>query len=200
MNSWRPSPLSLQIYEKYSVLPNFFVKRCLFFLKLVRIVGLCFLHQQEINAERGGSADKPGGRFFYSTENLYLCAMNNQGLLSLAQLILPSEILSNFEVVRVEEEASLIRIYLDESVKAEYKENPEIESKGFCEAVTIRDFPIRDKGVDLIVRRRKWYDKQNNRYFSDSYELKAEGTRYSKEFAAFLKGVYGDDSYDLPFA
>ena len=66
--------------------------------------------------------------------------MNNQGLLALAQLILPSEILSNFEVVRVEEEASLIRIYLDESVKAEYKENPEIESKGFCEAVTIRDF------------------------------------------------------------
>ena len=36
--------------------------------------------------------------------------MNNQGLLALAQLILPSEILTNFEVVRVEEEASLIRI------------------------------------------------------------------------------------------
>lgn len=147
-----------------------------------------------------GSPDKSGGEFFNSIENLYLCTMNNQGLLALAQLILPSEILSNFEVVRVEEEASLIRIYLDESVKAEYKENPEIESKGFCEAVTIRDFPIRDKGVDLIVRRRKWYDKQNNRYFSDFYDLKAEETRYSKEFAAFLKGVYGDDSYDLPFA
>ena len=147
-----------------------------------------------------GSPDKSGGKFFNSIENLHLCTMNNQGLLALAQLILPSEILSNFEVVRVEEEASLIRIYLDESVKAEYKENPEIESKGFCEAVTIRDFPIRDKGVDLIVRRRKWYDKQNNRYFSDSYDLKAEETRYSKEFAAFLKGVYGDDSYDLPFA
>ena len=151
-------------------------------------------------AQAHGSPDKSGGKFFNSIENLHLCTMNNQGLLALAQLILPSEILSNFEVVRVEEEASLIRIYLDESVKAEYKENPEIESKGFCEAVTIRDFPIRDKGVDLIVRRRKWYDKQNNRYFSDSYDLKAEETRYSKEFAAFLKGVYGDDSYDLPFA
>ena len=153
-----------------------------------------------MDEHKKGSPDKSGGKFFNSIENLHLCTMNNQGLLALAQLILPSEILSNFEVVRVEEEASLIRIYLDESVKAEYKENPEIESKGFCEAVTIRDFPIRDKGVDLIVRRRKWYDKQNNRYFSDSYELKAEGTRYSKEFAAFLKGVYGDDSYDLPFA
>ena len=64
----------------------------------------------------------------------------NQGLLALAQLILPSEILSNFEVVRVEEEASLIRIYLDESVKADYKENPLIESKRFCYAVTIRNF------------------------------------------------------------
>lgn len=126
--------------------------------------------------------------------------MNNQGLLALAQLILPSEILSNFEVVRVEEVSSLTRIYLDESAKADYKENPEIESKGFCEAVTIRDFPIRDKSVGLIVRRRKWYDKQNNRYFSDSYGMKAEGTSYSKEFATFLKEVYGDDSHDLPFA
>ena len=159
-----------------------------------------FMQQYGGHTTNNGSPDKSGGKFFNSIENLHLCTMNNQGLLALAQLILPSEILSNFEVVRVEEEASLIRIYLDESVKAEYKENPEIESKGFCEAVTIRDFPIRDKGVDLIVRRRKWYDKQNNRYFSDSYDLKAEETRYSKEFAAFLKGVYGDDSYDLPFA
>ena len=55
--------------------------------------------------------------------------MNTQGLLALAQLILPSEILSNFEVVRVEEESSLIRIYLEESVRAEYK-NPKRESKG----------------------------------------------------------------------
>ena len=40
---------------------------------------------------------------------------------------------------------------------------------------------------------RRWYDKENNRYFSDTYHLKAEGTRYPKEFAAFLKGVYGDE-------
>ena len=126
--------------------------------------------------------------------------MSNQGLLALAQLILPSEILSNFEVKRVEEESSLIRIYLDELVKPEYGENPDMESKGFSDAVTIRDFPIRNKGVDLVVRRRKWYDKVNKRYFSETYDIKAEGTRYSKEFAAFLKGLYGDDSYDLPFA
>ena len=115
-------------------------------------------------------------------------------------MILPSEILSNFEVTRVVEETSLIRIYLDEAFRQEYKGNSDFVSKGFCEAVTIRDFPIRDKGVDLIVRRRKWYDRRNRRYFSAPYDLKAEGTRYSKEFAAFLKGLYGDYPYDLPFA
>ena len=155
---------------------------------------------KEQEGESEGSADKPEERYFDSTENQQPCTMSNQGLIALAQLILPSEILSNFEVVRVEEVSSLTRIYLDESAKADYKENPEIESKGFCEAVTIRDFPIRDKSVGLIVRRRKWYDKQNNRYFSDSYGMKAEGASYSKEFATFLKEVYGDDSHDLPFA
>ena len=73
---------------------------------------------------------------FIFPENFIPFRHENHGLLALAQLILPSEILSNFEVVRVEE-ASLIRIYLDESVKADYKENPLIESKGFCHALSL---------------------------------------------------------------
>ncbi|MCM1908245.1 hypothetical protein NCY98_19410, partial [Phocaeicola vulgatus] len=54
---------------------------------------------QELNNKMAGgdlgSPDKSGGKFFNSIENLHLCTMNNQGLLALAQLILPSEILSN---------------------------------------------------------------------------------------------------------
>ena len=87
--------------------------------------------------------------------------MKNQGQLALAQLILPSEILSNFEVVCVEEEASLIRIYLDESVKADYKENPLIESKGFCDAVTIRNFQgFREKILEKGEEKEKIGDSQ----------------------------------------
>ncbi|ERI81522.1 hypothetical protein HMPREF1981_03147 [Bacteroides pyogenes F0041] len=66
--------------------------------------------------------------------------MEHQGLLSLAQLLLPSDTLLNFEVVRVEEDNSLIRIYLDE-IKDSYKKNSDLESKGFRKAVVIRDFP-----------------------------------------------------------
>ena len=126
--------------------------------------------------------------------------MDINGLIALAQIILPKEILLNFDVVKVEEDSSLIRIHLDEKIKEEYRDNPNIESKGFCEVATIRDFPIRDRGVDLVVRRRRWFDKSKGCSFSDKYDLKAEGTRYSKEFAAFLKELYGDDPYDLPFA
>ena len=87
--------------------------------------------------------------------------MKNQGQLALAQLILPSEILSNFEVVRVEE-ASLIRIYLDESVKADYKENPLIESKRFCDAVTIRNFQgFREKILEKGEEKKKIGDSRN---------------------------------------
>ncbi|GAE17169.1 ISAon1 family transposase N-terminal region protein [Bacteroides pyogenes] len=78
-----------------------------------------------------------------------------QGLLSLAQLLLPSDILLKFKEVRIEEDNSLIRIYLDEMLMDSYKKNSDLESKVFREAVVIRDFPIRNKGVDLIVRRRR---------------------------------------------
>ena len=72
----------------------------------------------------------PGGRIFDSTENLYLCAMNNQGLLALAQLILPSEILTNFEVVRVEEEASLSASILTNRLRLNIKRTQRLNPKG----------------------------------------------------------------------
>ena len=98
---------------------------------------------------------------FIFPENFISLRHENHGLLALAQLILPSEILSNFEVVRVEEEASLIRIYLDESVKADYKENPLIESKGFCDAVTIRNFQgFREKILEKDEEKKKIGDSR----------------------------------------
>lgn len=127
--------------------------------------------------------------------------MDTDGLLLLAQVVLPTDILKRFTITKVESDNSDIRIYLDEITDATLLEDFDIESKGFTEPVTVRDFPIRDKGVDLIVRRRRWCHKSTNKSFTLPFEdLKAEGVRYSKEFAAFLKEVYGDQTYELPFA
>ena len=116
-------------------------------------------------------------------------------------MFLPTDIIKRFTITKVESDNSDIRIYLDEIADDTLVANPDIESKGFTEPSTVRDFPIRDKGVDLIARRRRWHCRSTNSSFSVPFEgLKAEGVRYSKEFAAFLKEVYGDQTYDLPFA
>lgn len=127
--------------------------------------------------------------------------MENSMLESLVSFMLPSNILSRFTIVKVESNAETLFIHLDEIASADYVNDPNIESKGFLSPVTVRDFPIRDKAVGLIVRRRRWKDLRTGKCFTAPYDdVKEEGTRYSKEFAAFLKDVYGEESYDLPFA
>lgn len=121
--------------------------------------------------------------------------------------MLPSNILSRFVLVRVESTNDTISIHLDEKIPSDYQSNPNIESKGFLSPVTVRDFPTREKTVDLIVRRRRWLDLHTGKCFTLPYngftlpynDIKSENTRYSKEFAAFLKEVYGDEAY-APFA
>lgn len=67
-----------------------------------------------------------------------------------------------------------------------------LESKGFLPAVEIRDFPIRDNKVTLYVRWRKWIDRTTHQIICNTFELTANGTRHSKEFASFLKGLLGE--------
>ena len=51
------------------------------------------------------------------------------------------------------------------------------------------DFPIRDRKVILHVRRRRWIDGEGHNVVLDRYDLVADGTSYSKEFADALKKV-----------
>ena len=61
---------------------------------------------------------------------------------------------------------------------------------------------IRDHKVILKIRRRRWTDLRTGKSFSIPIDLDvvAKGTRYSKEFGAFLKETYGDIPSDLPYA
>ena len=76
------------------------------------------------------------------------------------------------------------------------------ESKGFMCPVNVTDFPIRDHKVILVIRRRRWTDLCTGKSFSlpIALDVACQGTRYSKEFGAFLKETYGDIPDDLPYA
>lgn len=62
---------------------------------------------------------------------------------------------------------------------------------GFLPECKITDFPLRDRKMTLIVKRRRWKDEKTGESISNDYKLVAEGTRHSVEFAAFLKEVLG---------
>ena len=131
--------------------------------------------------------------------------MESTMLEQLARIVLPSEILERFEIVQIETDEEDIdsmsmTIHLDERINAEYHANDGYESLGFMEAVSVTDFPIRDHKVVLKLRRRRWKNKQTGESFVEKISVTEKGTRYSKEFAAFLKETYGDIPSDLPYA
>ena len=141
--------------------------------------------------------------FFLFHSILYLCIMNM--LEQLARIVLPKEILDNFDIVKIETDESDIdsmsmTIYLDERMNAYLQKSEDYESKGFMDAVRITDFPIRDHKVILVLRRRRWKNKETGETFVDRISVTESGTRYSKEFAAFLKETYGHIPDDLPYA
>lgn len=112
---------------------------------------------------------------------------------SLLKYLLPRELLDYFELIEFSEsQENILSFYLDEKsvIPAGHSEK-QLVSHGFDDPVTIQDFPLRQKRVYFVVRRRKWKDKATGKLYSRTWDLTARGTSYSKEFAAFLKELFG---------
>lgn len=130
----------------------------------------------------------------------------NKNLEFLLGFILPESILDWFEFVNVTEEPiepkkdelfkSRLHIYLDERDNRT-NEHLYLNPNGFTEPTEVADFPIRDHKVMLHIRRRRWKDEAGHNVILNIYPITAEGTRYSEEFAAFLKGSVGYDPGDF---
>ncbi len=111
---------------------------------------------------------------------------------ALIQVILPKEIFDYFDLLKLEVNEQGIHAYLDEEniVPTGY-ENEKLISKGFHSSITIQDFPIRDKPLFLHVRRRRWQIESTGAVISRDWDIVAKGTRLTKDFATFLKGILG---------
>lgn len=117
---------------------------------------------------------------------------SNAHLLTLVQYVLPEEIFQYFEIIKIEEQGKELHIYLDEIPEIpESFSSFKLSSKGFHEEAIIKDFPIRNKACLLHVRRRRWLNEDTNKVVSREWDLTADGTRYTQDFATFLKGLIG---------
>jgi transposase len=109
---------------------------------------------------------------------------------NLIKYILPKGILDYFTIVKVEEIFEQLYISLEEknTVPSEYS-NKRILSKGFFKTTIVQDFPVRGMPVFLRIKRRRWKLVDTGEIVFRNWELVAEGTKYTQEFATFLKGL-----------
>ena len=135
-------------------------------------------------------------------------SIDPQKYVFMSSFLLPEGMLDYFDVVRIDEEAlpqekvyrgGILHIYLDE-LDNRTKEQESLISNGFTEPTLINDFPIRDRKVVLHIRRRRWIDAEGHNVVLNVYNLATKGTRYSEEFAAFLKERLGYLPSDGTFA
>lgn len=73
----------------------------------------------------------------------------------LANLMLSSQILDYYAVVKVEQGTTLIEISPDETCPESYKLDETIESKSFMGSPTITNIPLRDHVLLFHIRRRR---------------------------------------------
>jgi hypothetical protein len=110
----------------------------------------------------------------------------------LVKLFLPTELFDYFEITDLVVQDRSVTVFLDEKdVKPLAYSGQKLTSKGFHPESILQDFPIRDKAVFLHVRRRRWLVEPTKEVVSRDWNSVAEGSRYTKSFADFLKGILG---------
>lgn len=107
-------------------------------------------------------------------------------------LILPQGILDYFLLTDFTSSTSEISLYLEEkNVIPEEYGSDKLISKGFFDEITVQDFPLRGKAVYLHIRRRRWLNQTTGAVVFRDWNMVAQGTRMTTEFASFLKAISG---------
>jgi len=105
--------------------------------------------------------------------------------------VLPEEIEAYFDLVQVKKEDKVVHFWLEEKNELPPEHSHRnLKPNGFYEESDYTDFPLRNRKVELHIKRHRWIDSSGKSYSRD-WKLSPTGTRYSKEFAAFLKVVFG---------
>lgn len=106
------------------------------------------------------------------------------------QLFLPDGILEYFDITGHELVEGGIIIFLDEkNILPPELSADEYETKDFLPARSVKDFPIRGKGVLLKIARRRWRHKTTGKTVTRQWDGLIESGRVTKEFGAFLKEI-----------
>ena len=112
---------------------------------------------------------------------------------SFIRLIAPEDIIQSFELVEFKEKSNCFELYFEEKKELipSILYGQDVILDGFCNPLSLLSFPIKAMSTYLIIKRRRWKIKGNNKHYSNEYNFNHTGVKATKEFAAFLKDVYG---------
>ena len=116
--------------------------------------------------------------------------MDNSSFLEIAKFLLPEVLIEYFELTNHKINGEALHFHFKEKNEQpkEYA-SLKLSSKGFFPEATIQDFPIRGKQVYLHITRRRWLNEASSQTVSRNWDLVAQGTRMTNEFATFLKEI-----------
>jgi hypothetical protein len=105
-------------------------------------------------------------------------------------MILPKILVEHFDLIDSKKEGGKLNLYFAEkkTVPEEFKTR-QLVSKGFHKPIVVQDFPLKGMFVFFHIKRRRWTDKETSEIVQRDWTLVANGTRMTKEFAAFLKSI-----------
>ncbi|TYP77312.1 ISAon1 family transposase N-terminal region protein [Aquimarina intermedia] len=110
--------------------------------------------------------------------------------IDLLKVLLPELLITHFDIVKHEIKQDVLHLNFEEKVAIPQEfSSGLVISHGFHKEITIQDFPIRGKKVYLHIKRRRWLDKKTKAAVQRDWNLVAQGTRMTVEFAAFLKAL-----------
>lgn len=115
-------------------------------------------------------------------------------LLDLVKLIAPIEVVNNFDFTEIQETSKNILLIFTEKtdqIPQELK-GKEVVLDGYLNKLELQTFPLKDKSVFIVLRRRRWKEKGSKEPgISNDYKLHEKGIKTTKEFGAFLKEELG---------
>ncbi len=115
-------------------------------------------------------------------------------LAEITELLAPGEINKNFEVVTVNEKKESITITFVEMANRTPQglKWKDAELDGFPSSIGFQTVPLKDKTVDLSVKRRRWKERgKTDKSYHNTYNLHRQGMKTTNEFADFLKEEFG---------
>jgi len=108
-------------------------------------------------------------------------------------LLAPQEIIEKFDLVKINENSKMYELVFEEKQEQipDSIRGSEVVLDGFCNPLSLLSFPLKGKPTYLVIKRRRWKPKGGGSHVSNEYYFNHPGVKATKEFAAFLKEVFG---------